>query len=232
VGPRVLFEDEHILAIDKPAGIAVHPTPHGGESLAESVLAYAQGKLARAAGEGRPGLVHRLDRETSGVLLFAKDDGSYQALVQQFLDHRVMKFYDALAQGCPGRDSGIIDAPIGRDPRHRTRMAVLPRGRTAHSEWVVRGRFLENFTHLSVKITTGRTHQIRVHLASIGHPILGDRLYGFIPEKFPSLSPERNLLHASEICFFHPVSGEAMAIRAPRPLDMEQLIGRARAGSH
>ncbi|MDR1456557.1 MAG: RluA family pseudouridine synthase [Puniceicoccales bacterium] len=220
----ILYEDEVMLVVNKPSGEVVHPAPHVRKSFVEVVLAHTNGKLAKAAGVCRPGVVHRLDKETSGVLIFAKTDLAYYRLSQMFMDRSVEKYYEALAYGKMQR-SGSICEPIGRDPRHRTRMAIRRNGRPAHTEW----ECLQNFSWaevswLALRIYTGRTHQIRVHLASIGHPILGDVLYGFQNTRVPELQIPRIFLHATRLELKHPLTGSQLSIRAPQPADMRNFI--------
>ncbi|MDR0428711.1 MAG: RluA family pseudouridine synthase [Puniceicoccales bacterium] len=222
----ILYEDEFMLAIHKPSGAVVHPGHHACDSIVEVVLHHTNGQLARAAGVNRPGVVHRLDRETSGVLLFAKTDAAYRELSRMFSEHWLEKYYEALSMGrLPGR-CGVIKEPIGRDPLHRTRMAVRRNGRHAHSEW----RCIQQFSHgvslLSVRIHTGRTHQIRVHLSHIHCPVLGDKIYGFRKELLPHISVSRIMLHGSHLAFIHPFTKEPLHIHAPRPQDMQSIISQ------
>jgi 23S rRNA pseudouridine1911/1915/1917 synthase len=214
----ILYEDEHIIAINKPSGIVVHQTPHGDRSLVEVLLCHTE--LAGGQEPYRPGVVHRLDRDTTGVLLFAKTMAAYDGLVQQFQKHSIEKFYDAVVTGHPTLLSGSIRMPIGRDPRRRTRMAICHGGRPAHTEWQLRQRLEDNCSHLSLQIFTGRTHQIRVHLAYIGHPVLGDRIYGH----GENLLAPRTLLHATELRFIHPATGKLLHLQAPLPKDMGEYF--------
>jgi 23S rRNA pseudouridine1911/1915/1917 synthase len=224
---RVLYEDPDFVAIDKPAGMVVHAGAgvHSG-TLVNALLGRFQ-SLSALGGDLRPGIVHRLDRFTSGVILVAKNDPAHRALAALFSGRQVEKTYMALVHGDVRADSGRIEKPIARDPRHRTRMtARLSRGRAAWTEYRVVRRFA-GFTLLEVRIGTGRTHQIRVHLSSIGHPVAGDRLYG-APAKGEIHSPrERFFLHARRIRLQHPFTGLPVEIESPLPEDlsrwMEQL---------
>jgi 23S rRNA pseudouridine1911/1915/1917 synthase len=224
---RVLYEDTHFVAIDKPAGMVVHAGAGVRGGTLVNALLHRFAALSSLGGELRPGIVHRLDRYTSGVLLVAKNDAAHRALAAQFAGRQVEKTYLALVHGTVQADRGRVEKPIARDPRRRIRMtARLERGRAAWTEYRVRRRFAR-FTFLEVRIGTGRTHQIRVHLSSIGHPVAGDRLYG-APAAVAGLPPlERFFLHAHRICFRHPFSGDPIEIESPLPADltswMEQL---------
>ncbi len=224
---HVLYEDQHFVAIEKPAGMVVHAGAgvHSG-TLANALVARNQ-SLSALGGELRPGIVHRLDRFTSGVILVAKNDAAHRALAALFAGRKVEKTYLALVHGDVKADRGRIEKPIARDPRHRTRMtARLGRGRAAWTEYQVLRR-LAGFTFLELRIGTGRTHQIRVHLSSIGHPVAGDRLYGAPANDEANPPRQRFFLHAHRIRFEHPFTGQAMEIESPLPGDlrrwMEQL---------
>ncbi len=220
----ILYEDLDVVAIDKPAGMVVHAGAGVHSGTLVNALLHRFGSLSRAAGELRPGIVHRLDRYTSGVLLVAKNDAAHQHLAEQFASRRVEKTYLALVHGNVKLDRGRIEKPIARDPKQRVRMtARLARGRAAWSEYHVLRRF-PGFTFLEVRIGTGRTHQIRVHLASIGHPVVGDRLYG-APAKIddqPTLP--RYFLHARRIKFEQPSTGDPVTIESPLPPDLEAWL--------
>lgn len=221
----VLYEDADLVAIDKPAGMAVHAGAgiHSG-TLVNALLHRFQ-SLSGVGGEQRPGIVHRLDRFTSGVLLVARTDAAHHRLAAQFSGRQVEKVYLALVHGRVARESGRIERPIARDPVHRTRMtARLEEGRPAWSEYRVLRRF-EGFTLLEVRIGTGRTHQIRVHLSSIGHPVAGDTVYG-APAKVAGLPLlGRHFLHAHRIRFRQPTTGEEIAIISPLAPELEAWMG-------
>jgi 23S rRNA pseudouridine1911/1915/1917 synthase len=215
---EILYEDEAVIAVNKPAGIVVHAGAgvHSG-TLVNRLVAHF-GKLSQVGGQLRPGIVHRLDRQTSGVLLVARTDGAHRALATQFASRSVEKTYFALVHGSMKKDQGRIATPIARDPVRRVRMtAKLGRGREAITDYRVLRRF-SAFTYLEVRIGTGRTHQIRVHLASIGHPVAGDRVYG-APGK------ERFFLHAARVSFVSPATGERVTVEAPLPEELKDWLG-------
>jgi 23S rRNA pseudouridine1911/1915/1917 synthase len=220
----ILYEDNDLVAVDKPAGMVVHSGAGVHSGTLVNALLHRFGSLSRAAGELRPGIVHRLDRYTSGVLLVAKNDTAHQRLAEQFASRRVEKTYLALVHGKVKLERARIEKPIARDPRQRVRMtARLARGRAAWTEYQVLRRFAD-FTFLEVRIGTGRTHQIRVHLASIGHPVVGDRLYG-APAKIggePTLG--RYFLHSHRIRFEQPSTGERITVESPLPAELEEWI--------
>jgi 23S rRNA pseudouridine1911/1915/1917 synthase len=233
---RVVFEDEHLLVIDKPAGLVVHPgagTRDG--TLVNALLHHVRG-LSGVGGVARPGIVHRLDRGTSGLIVVAKSDESHRGLSAQFASRTVEKHYLAVVHGVPRARRGAIDAPIGRHPVHRKKMTTAaPRGRPARSSYEVE-EALDGAALLRVRIHTGRTHQIRVHLASIGHPIAGDATYG--GTRAPSARAAaaraalstfpRPALHAATLAFDHPVTGARIALSAPLPADMAALLAALR----
>lgn len=223
---EVLYEDEDVVAIDKPAGMVVHAGAGVHSGTLVNALLHRFAALSGVGGALRPGIVHRLDRFTSGVLLVARNDAAHRNLAAQFSGRLVEKTYLALVHGSVARQSGRIERPIARDPVHRTRMTSrLAQGRAAWSEYRVLRRF-ERFTLLEVKIGTGRTHQIRVHLSSIGHPVAGDKLYG-APEVVPGAEPlGRYFLHAHQIRFRKPANGEEMQVTSPLPPELERWLAR------
>ena len=227
----ILYEDADVVAIDKPAGMVVHAGAGIHSGTLVNALLHRFHALSRHAGDLRPGIVHRLDRYTSGVLLVAKNDAAHQRLAGQFASRQVEKTYLALVHGKLKQDRGRIEKPISRDPGRRVRMtARLSHGRAAWSEYHVLRR-LDGFTLLEVRIGTGRTHQIRVHLASIGHTIVGDRLYG-APAKIgdePTLS--RYFLHAHRIKFRQPSTGEPVTVESPLPAGLESWLSRLSASA-
>jgi 23S rRNA pseudouridine1911/1915/1917 synthase len=222
----ILYEDADVVAIDKPAGMVVHAGAGVHSGTLVNALLHRFGSLSQAAGEMRPGIVHRLDRYTSGVLLVAKNDGAHQRLAEQFAARQVEKTYLALVHGNVKQDRGRIEKPIARDPRQRVRMtARLAHGRASWSEYRVLQRFT-GFTFLEVRIGTGRTHQIRVHLASIGHPVVGDRLYGAPAQIASEPTLARYFLHAHRIKFHHPSTREPVTVESPLPEDLESWMQR------
>jgi 23S rRNA pseudouridine1911/1915/1917 synthase len=220
----VLYEDEHLLAINKAAGMVVHPGVGTGEdTLVHALLAHCAGGLSGVGGVERPGIVHRLDKETSGVLLAAKNDAAHRGLSEQFAGRHLRKEYLALVSGVPRLQSGVIERAISRHPVHRERMTVGEGGRPARTDWAIVEAFGDKAALLRCRIHSGRTHQIRVHLKSIGHPLLGDKVYGWKPD--PALpAPPRVMLHAERIVFLHPITARPLDVRAPLPEDFEQLL--------
>ena len=220
----ILHEDEDVIVVDKPAGLVVHPAPgHPGGTLVNALLHHCA-DLAGVGGVLRPGIVHRLDRGTSGVLVVAKCDAAHVALARQFHEHSVEREYRALVRGLPRCDDGRIARPIGRHPRDRKRMSVHShRGREAHTAWRVMRRFPNSHrAWLAVLPETGRTHQIRVHLASAGLPIVGDPVYGRVKRGGRGL--DRPALHAQVLGFTHPRTREPLRFEAPPPADLERLL--------
>ena len=224
----VLYEDDEVLVVDKPAGMVVHPgAGHSTGTLAAAVLAHAPG-TSGVGGPRRPGIVHRLDKDTSGLLVMAKTVRAYDSLTAQLAARTVTRRYRAVVHGRVKANDGVVDAPIGRHPRDRLRMAVVPRGKRA----VTRYRVLERFAHVSdldVKLETGRTHQIRVHMASLGHPVVGDPLYGARPGRAPvPVSLEGLALHAAELAFVHPVTESWLQFASPLPPRIARLLSQLR----
>ena len=220
----ILWEDPDLLVIDKPAGLVVHPAPgHASGTLVNALLHHCA-DLAGVGGVLRPGIVHRLDQGTSGVLVVAKNDAAHRALAEQFRDHSIERIYRALVRGAPAADQGRIDRPIGRHPRERKRMSVHAHvARAAHTAWRVLARYpASERAWLEVRPETGRTHQIRVHLASAGLPIAGDPVYGRGRARFAD--PARPALHAAVLGFEHPRRGERMRFEAPLPADLASLL--------
>jgi 23S rRNA pseudouridine1911/1915/1917 synthase len=222
----IVYEDADVIVVDKPAGMVVHPAPgHQRGTLANALLAHVPG--ISVGGSQRPGIVHRLDKDTSGLIVAAKTDRGRTSLVSQWEDRAVEKTYLALVSGSTEDEEAIIDAPIGRDPKNRQRMAVVRSGRPAVTRFHVVERFPDT-TLLEVSIETGRTHQIRVHLAFIGHPIVGDHVYGRTRLTEPQL--DRQFLHASALAFQLP-DGAALRLEAPLPGDLQEVLEELRAGS-
>ena len=230
----VLYEDETLVAIDKPPGMATHPAPGSRRGTVVHALLHHLGTLAGVGPADRPGIVHRLDKDTSGVLLIAKTPEALETLARQFRARTIEKRYTALVHGSVRSARGTIDRPIGRDGRDRKRMSVRSaRGRAAVTAWTVRERF-PGATLLDVAPETGRTHQIRVHLASIGHPIVGDAIYGgrrraaTAPAGVILAACPRQALHAARLTFAHPATGASMTIEAPLPGDLAEVVDALR----
>jgi 23S rRNA pseudouridine1911/1915/1917 synthase len=227
----VLYQDADIVVIDKPAGLVIHPAAgHDDSTLVNALLHHIQ-DLSGIGGELRPGIVHRLDKDTSGVLIVAKNDAAHRALTAAWNTPAVRKEYLALVYGTPALSSGTIDAPISRDPKDRKKMAVVPGGRNAITEYVVAGRY-RYLSLLRLTLRTGRTHQIRVHLKHLGHPIVGDPAYSGpqwkgIPDKKLQKTlagAERQMLHAARLTFTHPRTGVEMSVESALPPDFAAVI--------
>lgn len=225
---EVLFEDKHLVALNKASGMIVHPGAGTGEdTLVHALLAHCDGELSGIGGVERPGIVHRLDRETSGVILVAKSDAAHRGLAAQFSERSLHKEYLALVDGVPRLLSGTIDRPIGRHPRHRHKMAVVETptgGRDAVTDWEVVEMFPQGVTLVRCVIHTGRTHQIRVHMKHLGHILLGDVVYGWKPNPALPVQPDRVMLHADHLQVRHPITGKSLDLRAPLPEDFASLL--------
>jgi 23S rRNA pseudouridine1911/1915/1917 synthase len=224
---EVIFEDDDLVAINKPPGMVVHPgAGTGDDTLVHALLAHCAGKLSGIGGVERPGIVHRLDRETSGVIVAAKTDRAHRKLSRAFARRETEKEYLALVAGVPALRSGTILKPIGRHTVHRHRMTIAPEGtgREAHTDWERERAFGKFAALLRCRIHTGRTHQIRVHLKSLGHPVLGDATYGWHRDARFAIEPPRVMLHAARLAFEHPVSGEWIDLEAPLPADFQAML--------
>jgi len=213
----ILYQDQHLAVIVKPCGMVVHPAAGNESGTLVNALLFHLDNLSGIGGEMRPGIVHRLDKDTSGLMLVAKDDATHAALSQQLADRQMEKHYRAMVYGKMKEPEGVIEKPIGRSKTDRKKMAVDPQGRWAKTEWRVLREYPDR-TLLDVHIITGRTHQIRVHTASIGHPVLGDPLYGH--RRMPPAP--RLMLHAYSLEFTHPATGERMRFTAPCPFGEEE----------
>jgi len=220
----VIFEDKHLIVLNKAAGMVVHPGVGTGEdTMVHALLAHCAGELSGVGGVERPGIVHRLDKETTGLLVVAKNDAAHRALADQFASRTLKKEYVALISGVPKKDSGTVDSAISRHPVHRHRMTTGEGGRPSKTDWLVEKKFGALAALVRCRIHTGRTHQIRVHLKSIGHPLLGDSTYGW--KQNPAMpGVTRVMLHAEHLVFTHPVSGKEMDLTAPLPRDFKQLL--------
>ncbi|RME73356.1 MAG: RluA family pseudouridine synthase [Verrucomicrobia bacterium] len=224
----ILFEDEHLVAVNKPPGMVVHPGAGTGEdTLVHALLAHCRGRLSGIGGVERPGIVHRLDRDTSGVIVVAKSDAAHRGLSAAFAARETEKAYLALVAGRPRLLSGTIKLPITRHHTHRTRMMVArdeESGRFAHTDWKVEETFPRSATLLRCRIHTGRTHQIRVHMQALGHPILGDSTYGWRMDGRLPRRPPRVMLHAAQLAFAHPITQARVELEAPLPTDFRDYL--------
>ena len=220
----VRYEDSDVIVINKPKGLVVHPAVgHWDGTLVNGLLFHCAGSLSGINGQLRPGIVHRIDKDTSGLLIVAKNDFAHQALAAQLEDHTLRRTYEAIVCGGIREDRGTIDAPIGRHPVERKKMAVTEKGgRRAVTHYEVLARY-RGYTHIRCRLETGRTHQIRVHLASKGHPILGDMVYG---HKKPELGMDSQCLHARELTFFHPRSGLPVTVTCELPSYFQAVLDR------
>lgn len=220
----IVFEDADVIVVNKPRGMVVHPAPgHPDGTLVNALLYHCGDTLSGIGGERRPGIVHRIDKDTSGLIIAAKNDAAHQALAAQLADRSLSRVYEAVVRGRMREDAGTIDKPIGRHPTDRKRMAVTAQNsRPAQTEWRVLARY-NGYTHVECSLRTGRTHQIRVHMASVGHPLLGDFTYG-------APSPEKGLvgqcLHARRLKFVHPTTGEHIELETPLPDYFAEVLSR------
>ncbi len=222
----VAYEDGDVIVINKPKGLVVHPAAGHWSGTLVNALLYHCRDLSGIGGTLRPGIVHRIDKDTSGLLIAAKNDFAHQALAAQLKDHSLARTYEAIVCGSVREDRGTVSAPIGRSPADRKKMAVVPDGREAVTHWEVVGRY-RGYTHLRLRLETGRTHQIRVHMAWRSHPILGDAVYG---HKKPELGQSSQCLHARALTFRHPRTGEPVTVTCPLPdyfQDVLQKLERA-----
>ena len=219
----IVYEDADVAVVNKPRGMVVHPAPGNPDgTLVNALLAHCGQSLSGVGGAIRPGIVHRIDKDTSGLLIIAKNDRAHLALSAQLKDHTLSRVYEAVAIGSLKEDRGTVDAPIGRSLRDRKRMAVVPDGRRAVTHYEVLARY-PGYTHLRCQLETGRTHQIRVHMAYLGHPLAGDPVYG------PKNDPERlggQCLHARELTFVHPTTGQTVHLTCPLPDWFSDFLNR------
>ena len=220
----VVYEDGDVIVVNKPRGLVVHPAPgHPDGTLVNALLYHCGDTLSGIGGEKRPGIVHRIDKDTSGLIIAAKNDAAHLALSAQLSDHSLCREYEAVVRGRLREDSGTIDAPIGRHPTDRKRMAVTQKAsRNAVTHWEVIARY-GGYTHVRCRLETGRTHQIRVHMAYIGHPLLGDFTYG---APSPDKGLEGQCLHARHLRFVHPTSGELVELETPLPDYFQEVLKR------
>ena len=223
----IRYEDGDLLVINKPKGLVVHPAPgHWDGTLVNALMYHCRDSLSGINGELRPGIVHRIDKDTSGLLIVAKNDFAHQHLAAQLQDHRLRRTYEAVVCGGIREDSGTVDAPIGRHPTDRKKMAVTDKNsRQAITHYEVLERF-RGYTYVRCRLETGRTHQIRVHMAYKNHPILGDTVYG---HRGSELGQDSQVLHAKELTFLHPRTGEEMTVSCPLPDYFEEVLRKLRA---
>jgi 23S rRNA pseudouridine1911/1915/1917 synthase len=227
---KVVFEDEHLLVVDKPAGLVVHPAAGNFDgTLVNALLHHCGGSLSGIGGVARPGIVHRIDKDTSGLLVVAKTDVAHEGLAKQFAAHSIDRRYLAIVSGVPKLSGGTIDAPLARSSANRKKIAVVEagRGKRAVTRWK-RLQVLQEAALIECRLETGRTHQVRVHMASIGHPLVGDQVYGGSGKAHRKLLNElgfqRQALHAAELGFTHPVTKRALSFASPLPPDMQELL--------
>lgn len=219
----VVYEDDDVIVVNKPKGMVVHPAPgHADGTLVNALLHHCGDSLSGIGGEKRPGIVHRIDKDTSGLIIAAKNDFAHAKLAAQLKDHTLSRTYECIVCGGMKQDAGTIDAPIARNPSDRKKMAVVSGGREAVTHFEVIARYC-GYTHLRCKLETGRTHQIRVHLSWQNHPILGDTVYG---HKKAELGQSSQCLHAKQLRFLHPRTGEAVSVSCPLPDYFEQVLRR------
>ena len=221
----VVYEDADVIVVNKPSGMVVHPAPgHPDGTLVNALLYHCAGTLSGIGGALRPGIVHRIDRDTSGLIIAAKNDAAHQYLSAQLADHTLARTYECIVVGALREDRGTVDAPIARHPTDRKRMAVVAGGREAVTHWEVIARY-PGYTHVRCRLETGRTHQIRVHMAYIGHPILGDTVYG-AKKEVPGLTGQ--CLHAVGLRFLHPRTHEVVELSCPLPDEFTRMLQKIR----
>ncbi len=227
----IVFEDEHLLVVDKPAGMVVHPAagnPDG--TLVNALLHHCAGRLSGIGGVARPGIVHRIDKDTSGLLVVAKTDRAHEGLAAQFAKHSIERVYQAIVAGIPAQREGTVDAPLARSSANRQKMAIVEgdRGKRAVTHWKL-VKALRESAMVECRLETGRTHQVRVHMASLGHPLVGDPVYGRTRpahrDILKRLGFHRQALHAAALGFVHPVSKENLSFKSPLPSDIQELFG-------
>ena len=224
----VVYEDDDVIVVNKPVGMVVHPAPgHSGGTLVNALLHHCGDSLSGIGGELRPGIVHRIDRDTSGLIIAAKNDFAHQALSAQLQDHSLCRTYEAVVIGNLREDSGTVNAPIDRNPKDRKKMAVVPGGRPAVTHWQVLERF-PGYTYVRCRLETGRTHQIRVHMAYIGHPLYGDTVYG-AKKAAPGMTGQ--CLHAVGLTFRHPRTGETVELSCPLNEEFTAFLRKLKGGA-
>lgn len=227
---NVVFEDEHLIVIDKQAGLVVHPAAGNLDgTLVNALLHHCQGSLSGIGGVARPGIVHRIDKDTSGLMIAAKTDRTHVGLAKQFKDHSIDRRYKAIVSGMPRTSKGTVDAPLARSPANRKKIAIQPHGKRAVTHWTLLQPLYESAL-VECRLETGRTHQVRVHMASLGHPLIGDPVYGSTRkahrELLETLNFRRQALHAARLGFIHPITSHALAFESEIPADMQELFNK------
>jgi 23S rRNA pseudouridine1911/1915/1917 synthase len=227
---NIAFEDEHLIVIDKQAGLVVHPAAGNLDgTLVNALLHHCRGSLSGIGGVARPGIVHRIDKDTSGLMVAAKTDRAHVGLARQFKAHSIDRRYKAIVSGRPKTSGGTIDAPLARSPQNRKKMAIVSGGKRAVTHWTL-VKPLHEAALVECRLETGRTHQVRVHMASIGHPLIGDPVYGRTKkehrEVVETMGFQRQALHAAHLGFIHPLNGHALAFESSMPADMQELFNR------
>ena len=224
----IVYEDEDVILINKPKNMVVHPAPgHYTDTLVNALMYHCKDHLSAINGVLRPGIVHRIDRDTTGILIACKNDAAHQAIAKQLAEHSITRRYYALVYG-DVKEDGTVNAPLGRSPKDRKKMAIVPGGKEAITHYMVKERF-GNYTWIECRLETGRTHQIRVHMASIHYPLVGDDVYG--PEKCPFKGLQGQTLHAYKLGFVHPRTGEYMEFTSELPAYFEELLEKLRKQS-
>ncbi|WP_137863334.1 MULTISPECIES: RluA family pseudouridine synthase [unclassified Sphingomonas] len=225
---KVVFEDEHLIVIDKQAGLVVHPAAGNLDgTLVNALLHHCQGSLSGIGGVARPGIVHRIDKDTSGLMVAAKTDRAHEGLAKQFKSHSIDRRYRAIVSGLLRLSEGTVDAPLARSPHNRKKVAIVKNGKRAVTHWR-KLRELQDATLVECRLETGRTHQVRVHMASLGHPLVGDPVYGSVRkghrQLLETLNFRRQALHAAHLGFIHPINSTALAFESEIPADMQELF--------
>ena len=224
----IVYEDEHLLVVDKPAGLVVHPAAGNRDgTMVNALLHHCGGSLSGIGGVARPGIVHRIDKDTSGLLVVAKHDRAHEGLAKQFADHSIDRRYLAIVSGVPRQAEGKVDAPLARSPHNRKKIAIVPKGKRAVTHWK-RLAILRDAALVECRLETGRTHQVRVHMASIGHPLIGDPVYGHGKsvhrDLLNQLDFRRQALHAAHLGFIHPITKGRLSFNSALPSDMQELF--------
>ncbi|MBQ1499881.1 MAG: RluA family pseudouridine synthase [Sphingomonas sp.] len=225
---KVVFEDEHLIVIDKQAGLVVHPAAGNLDgTLVNALLHHCRGSLSGIGGVARPGIVHRIDKDTSGLMVAAKTDRAHEGLAKQFKSHSIDRRYRAIVSGLLRLSEGTVDAPLARSPHNRKKVAIVKNGKRAVTHWR-KLRQLQDATLVECRLETGRTHQVRVHMASLGHPLVGDPVYGSVRkghrQLLETLNFRRQALHAAHLGFIHPIDSTALAFESEIPADMQELF--------